>query len=269
MTKAYVLPHPPLAVPAVGRGEEAKIKDTLSAFRKAAQEIAEFAPQTLIVVTPHSTVYSDYFHISPGEKARGDLSRFGVSTVVVEASYDTALAQEIKICVESLGIPAGGKGERDPSLDHGTLVPLWFINQEFTGYNLVRISPTGMRPVDHYIFGQAISSAVEKTGRRVVLIASGDLSHKLTKEGPYGFAPEGPQFDQAIVSALSTGDLPALAKIPADLREGAAECGYNSLMVMAGYFDGKDVETRLLSYEGPFGVGYAVASVCSLPFKLY
>jgi len=48
--------------------------------------------------------------------------------------------------------------------------------------------------------------------------------------------------------------------IPESLREGAAECGYNSLMVLAGCFDRKKVIPRMLSYEGPFGVGYAIAS---------
>jgi len=110
------------------------------------------------------------------------------------------------------------------------------------------------------MFGQLIAGAAEATGRKTVLIASSDLSHKLKNDGPYGFSQEGPVFDEMIAKALADGDFLALFKIPDDLRERAAECGYNSLMILAGCFDRRKVESRLLSYEGTFGVGYAIAS---------
>jgi len=120
-----------------------------------------------------------------------------------------------------------------------------------------------MAPSEHYLLGQIIAKAVEVTGRKTVLIASSDLSHKLQDSGPYGFSPEGPKFDALISEALSTGDFLSLFKIPDTVRERAAECGYNSIMILAGCFDKHDVEAKLLSYEGPFGVGYAVASFVS------
>jgi len=114
--------------------------------------------------------------------------------------------------------------------------------------------------VEHYRFGQLIAEAVKKTGRKTVLIASADLSHKLSSDGPYGFAPEGSDFDETISKILENGDFLSLLLIPDNLREAAAECGYNSLTIMAGCFDRQNVIAKLLSYEGPFGVGYAVAS---------
>jgi AmmeMemoRadiSam system protein A len=138
---------------------------------------------------------------------------------------------------------------------------MWHINQRFMPYYSVRISPSGLDVATHYRFGQAIRAAVEQLGRRVVLIASGDLSHKLDEKGPYGFAPEGPQFDEAIAQVFESGDFLALLNIPESLRERAAECGYNPFVILAGCFDGWAVESRLLSYEGPLGVGYAVASI--------
>jgi len=117
-----------------------------------------------------------------------------------------------------------------------------------------------MAPSEHYLLGQTIAKAVETTGRRTVLIASSDLSHKLQSSGPYGYAPEGSEFDEKFTGALKKGDFLALLKIPEELRERAAECGYNSLMILAGCFDKQDVKSKLLSYEGTFGVGYAVAS---------
>lgn len=40
----------------------------------------------------------------------------------------------------------------------------------------------------------------------------------------------------------------------------AAECGLHSFQIMAGALDRTPVTSELLSYEGPFGVGYGVAA---------
>jgi len=258
--KAYAMPHPPLAVPSVGRGQEKEISKTLAALEEVAAEIASIAPETIIYITPHNVLYSDYFHISPGAAARGDLSRFGASGTKLEVQYDEELVAEISRIAEHNDIPAGTQGERDARLDHAVFVPMWYINEKYTDYKAVRVSQSGMAASEHYLMGQIISKAVELTGRKTVLIGSADLSHKLQKDGPYDFAPEGQQFDDAVTKAITDGDFLALFRIPEKTRERAAECGYNSLMMLAGCFDRLNVKTNLLSYEGPFGVGYAVAS---------
>ena len=258
--KAYTLPHPPLAVADVGRGQEKGINRTLAAFDEVAGEIAQLAPETIVYITPHNVLYADYFHISPGTSARGDFSRFNAPGARLVAQYDEELAKEISRLAELNGIPAGELGQRDAKLDHGVMVPMWFINNRYPDYKAVRISQSGLEPSAHYRLGQAIAEAAEKTGRKTILVASSDLSHKLTNDGPYGFAPEGPEFDETVVRALEQGDFLSLLKISEDLREGAAECGYNSLMVLTGCMDRQKVSARLLSYEGPFGVGYAIAA---------
>ena len=257
---AFVMPHPPLAVPGVGRGQEDGIRKTLSAFHEASEEIANLAPETIVFITPHSVLYSDYFHISPGSSAHGDFMRFGDTKTHLETLYDEELAMEISRRAEKKDIPAGSLGERDAKLDHGVTVPLWFIDKYYSGYKTVRVSQSGMEPSEHYKLGQIVAEAAESLGRKMVLIGSSDMSHKLTRDGPYGFAPEGPEFDGIVAEALSEGDFLSLFKIPETLRESAAECGYNSLMVLAGCFDRRKVSARLLSYEGPYGVGYAIAS---------
>ena len=259
--RGYFLPHPPLAVPEVGRGKEREIEDTLDALDKVAKEIATLAPETIIYVTPHSTLYADYFHISPGGSAKGDLGSFGAGQVKFDVAYDRDLIYEIAASANKDEILAGDMEEEDPRLDHGTMVPMWFINRRYMDYKVVRISPSGMTPGEHYHFGMSIAKGVERAGRKVVLIASGDLSHKLTESGPYGYAMEGKIFDQTITTILTYGDYTPLLLTADGLRSAAAECGFNSLTIMAGCFDRQKVETKLYSYEGPFGVGYAVGSV--------
>jgi aromatic ring-opening dioxygenase LigB subunit len=203
---AFIVPHPPIILPEVGRGEEKKIKKTIDAYREIAARIARLKPETIIITSPHAALYADYFHISPGKIAHGDLRRFGVYNVSIETEYDEDFVRTLSLIAEDNGIPAGTMGERDKAIDHGTLVPLYFINEAYSGYKTVRIGLSGRDPIEHYRFGQCLQKTIEITDRRVVFIASGDLSHKLKEDGPYGYAPEGPKFDKMVTDAMKTGD---------------------------------------------------------------
>ena len=244
------MPHPPVILPEIGRGEEKKIQATIDAYREAARRAAALKPDVLIVLSPHAVMYRDYFHISPGRQARGSFAAFGRPDAACDVSYDGELVEAIGAEAAASGIPAGKKGERRPELDHGTMIPLLPI---------VRIGLSGLPLLEHYNFGTAIARAAERLGRRPVVVASGDLSHKLKADGPYGFAPEGPEFDRRIMEIFSSGDFGAMLEFNPVFCEKAAECGLRSFVIMAGAFDGYDVESEILSYEGPFGVGYGVA----------
>ena len=133
-----MVPHPPLIVPDVGRGQEILIKDTIKAYQEAAGMAAELKPDTIVVISPHAVMYADYFHVSPGKEARGDFGRFMAPQIGVEAGYDEAFVRELdRLCGDD-DFPMGTEGEREKELDHGTLVPLYFINQHYRDYKLVR-----------------------------------------------------------------------------------------------------------------------------------
>ena len=92
---AFMVPHPPMIVPEIGRGSEKQIEATTKAYETVAEEVAALHPDTLLILSPHSVMYADYFHISPGKKARGDFGRFGASYVSFYEEYDTELADRI------------------------------------------------------------------------------------------------------------------------------------------------------------------------------
>lgn len=255
---AFVVPHPPIIIPEVGKGEEAKVKKTIESYHEIARRIAALKPDTIVVTSPHSIMYSDYFHISPGAGASGDFGRFGARKVSFQAKYDEEFVDELENLAIKLGLQAGTLGERNPELDHGTCVPLYFINQYYTDYKLVRIGLSGLLFTDHYRLGKCIASCADKLGRRLVFVASGDLSHKLKEDGPYGFAEEGVRFDEKLTKALRDADFLTLMEFSPDECEAAAECGLRSFIIMAGALDKKKVSTDFLSYEGSFGVGYAL-----------
>jgi AmmeMemoRadiSam system protein A/AmmeMemoRadiSam system protein B len=256
---AYVVPHPPLAVAEVGKGNETGIKDTLFSYKQVSEEIKALAPETLVFISPHATAYYDYIHISPSASAHGDFAAFGARETAFNVTYDAEFVRALSSAAHSAGISAGDEYEKEKALDHGVMVPLYFIDRECETYKLVRIGLSGLSPLEHYNFGTLIRETAEKLSRKVVIIASGDLSHRL-ENSHYGYAPEGPRFDRLLTDSLSRGDFSALLGFDPALCNAAGECGYRSFLIMAGALDKKSVTPRLLSYEGPFGVGYAVCA---------
>ena len=256
---AIIVPHPPVIIPEVGKGREKEIQNTIDAYRKAAQRVASWQPETLILSSPHAMMYGDYNHISPGKGAEGDLADFGASGVKIKVDYDVELRDELTKSLSEAGVPAGVLGDKKPRLDHGSLIPLYFLREAGVNCPILRIGLSGLPAIKHYELGCRIAEAVEKVGRRAAYIASGDLSHKLKSDGPYGFSPEGPEYDRQIEEIMSTGDFSRLLTMNAGFCDKAAECGQRSFQIMAGALDGLSVTPELLSHEGPFGVGYGVA----------
>ena len=259
MLGAVIMPHPPVLLPQVGRGREAEISATARAMEEAAAQAALWAPDVLIVASPHTVMYRDYFHLAPGAGGKGDMAAFGAPQVRVEAEYDAPLRAEIIRLAGEAGLEAGTLGQRDPALDHGVLIPLSYLRRAGLTCPIVRLGLSGFSPLDHYRLGVCIARAAGALGRRAVFVASGDLSHKLKADGPYGFAPQGPAFDEAVTAAMASGDFLSFLTMDPALCERAAECGLRSFQIMAGALDGLAVAPRLLSHEGTFGVGYAVA----------
>ena len=256
----FMVPHPPMIVPDIGRGSEAQVEDTAAAYRRAADEIAALAPDTIVITSPHSVMYSDYFHISPGMGASGSFAGFRAPQVRFSEEYDTALVCEICRLADSEDFPAGVMGERGSELDHGTMVPLWFIRGRYKGGKIVRIGLSGLPLIDHYKLGMLIRKAAENTGRRVVMVASGDLSHKLQDYGPYGYVPEGPEYDERIMDVMGRGAFGELFDFDSAFCDKAAECGHRSFVIMAGAFDGTAVKAERLCHQDVTGVGYGICT---------
>ncbi len=257
---AFMVPHPPLIVPEVGRGGERQIEATAAAYTAAAKEAAALQPETVIISSPHATMYSDYFHISPGAGAEGSFAQFRAPQVRFHETYDAELVDAIERIAEAEDFPAGTQGQRSKELDHGTMVPLYFLRQFCSDFRLVRIGLSGLPLEDHYCLGRIIRRAVEETERRAVYIASGDLSHKLQSYGPYGFAEEGPQYDARIMDVCSRAAFGELFDFDERFCERAAECGHRSFVMMAGALDGLRVEAKQLSHQDVTGVGYGIIS---------
>jgi AmmeMemoRadiSam system protein A len=142
-------------------------------------------------------------------------------------------------------------------LDHGILVPLSYLEKAgLRNQAVVAISVGLLDPLDLYRFGKLIQETAANLHRRVAVVASGDMSHRLKEEGPYHYHPDASRFDHLVQDLLAKADVEGLLQIPADLREHAGECGYPSISIMLGTLDGYEIQSKVFGYEGPFGVGY-------------
>lgn len=264
----YILPHPPLAVHEVGKGMEEGISATIAGYEKVAESIARLKPDTIVIISPHSAYYSDWIYIAGGISAEGDLSQFGAEEVKIRLDYDIALRDAIEELARERSIPAGSNGRSSKPLDHGMMVPLYFVDKVYSSENYKAVSIGGSALSRDVLeaFGRCISDAVHKLDSRCVMIASGDLSHRLTTDGPYGFDPAGPIFDSRFGEIIRSGDLSGLMDLDPIMCEDAAECGLSGFIMLYGALAegseryGIEYSSELLSIEGPFGVGYGVAA---------
>lgn len=256
---SFIVPHPPLIIPNIGKGSEKQVSKTISAYKEIAKQIASLNPETIIISSPHAPMYSDCFYISNSPTLTGNLANFGAPEISFAEEVDTKLVDEISSLAQKYHFPAS-KDIPSVPLDHGTMIPLYFIREELPKCLIVVIGLSTLPLITNYQMGTIIKEAVNNLNRNVVYIASGDLSHKLQEYGPYGFATEGPIYDKKIMDICRTSNFYELLNFKSSFLEKAAECGHRSFTIMAGCFDGQEIESNVLSHEDITGVGYGVCS---------
>ena len=253
----FTVPHPPLIVKEVGNGREKEIEKTKKSYEIIANEIGELKPDTIIIISPHAPLYSDCFYISKGERLNGSFAKFGASEVVFNEEVDTELEKEIVEIANDNKIIIN---EGNQLLDHGSMVPLYFIRQKYQNFKVIVLGFSFLSLITNYQMGKIVKKAIDKINRKVVVIASGDLSHKLKEYGPYGFEKEGPIYDEKIMDILSNKRFNELLDFYEDYLDLVAECGHRSFIMMSGILDGIDVKAKMYSHEDVTGVGYGICS---------
>jgi AmmeMemoRadiSam system protein B len=260
-----LVPHPPIIVPDIGRGEESKISTTTNAMEKLTLLLARYRPESVVIISPHGNYISDAMGILTATASDGNLSQWGVPGPSVHFDNDLELVELIRNEAKQQGIALKSIGQTGYNLDHGVMVPLHFLYRALKGVPLVPLTFSWLSLKTHFEFGKAIQKAAEKSNKRVVIVASGDLSHKLIRGAPAGFDPSGKIFDEQLGKLLAAMDTKGVLNMDQSLIERAGECGLRSVIIMLGALDKLNVKSEILSYEGPFGVGYMVASFEVMP----
>jgi len=254
---AVLMPHAPILVPEVGGDRGGAARASTRAMREAAARVMDFRPDTLALISPHSPRQPQAFGVWAGERLHGTFAQFNAAAAQVSLPNDTPFAGAI--IAEARNRSLATWSIRGQTLDHGALVPLWFLAQAgWTGPTVV-LSLKDPAEGGLTELGEAIAAAARASRRRVAIVASGDMSHRLTAGAPCGFHPQAHQFDETFMDLIRDGDYHGIGNIAAALRELAAEDAVDSTVVAAAAVDWKTTGHKVLNYEAPFGVGYGVA----------
>lgn len=264
---AALSPHPPIIIPKVGGERRKEAQKTIDSLKELSQEIKEKDPDLIITISPHGPVFRDAISVLDTLEPEEDFGEFSHPEVSFKEKNDLDFIEKLQENSTANNIDfitlsearSSGYNSTSSKLDHGVMVPLFFIKK--AGVR-VPIVPINMSLFDYdklYNFGQIIQKTVAELEYEAVVIASGDLSHRLKPGAPAGYNPRGEEFDKTLVNLLEEKDFEGVLNIDSSLIKKAGECGLRPIIIMLGSLQGMKVDSEVKSYEGPFGVGYAVA----------
>lgn len=261
--KVFFMPHPPILIQSIGEGKERAATETLIGMQKVAQKIKEDKPDTIIFITPHGNSFSNGLCILYEDILTGHLGSFGHPEISYHKKVDKTLSKTIYDKLEEADITSvlmdkvtGRQYDVRVGLDHGVIVPMSFVDQEYSDYKIVHLTP-GFTPLhEQYQIGKILNEIIEISEEKIAIICSGDLSHALSDQGPYEYNPSGPIFDEIVKNSIENEDPLALIFMDHDKIEAASQCGLRSFLIGFGSMDGYYYTSEVISYEGPFGVGY-------------
>lgn len=260
-TFGIISPHPPIMVEAVGGTRTSVTSSSIEALHTAARSLAAFDPDTVVIMSPHSPAFADAFLIDTASQATGSFAQFGAPSARYAYRGDPALAQDLLERLTREGIAAADRAldarMESGHLDHGVLVPMNFLDCGGR-WPLVELSLSYLPYEMHRRVGELVAQTAESLGRRIAFVASGDLSHRLTRDAPAGYSPRAASLDAAIVDHVRRGDFVGLMHLDPEIVEAGGECGLRSFITLGGFL-GERAPTRVLTYEGPWGVGYMTA----------
>jgi MEMO1 family protein len=262
---ACIAPHPPILVHEVGRGREHETHRTIEALQQVAQDMAAHRPETVLIFSPHGPVDARAVGILTSPIANATLARWDAPDVRFRYDNDLDAVALVREEAARAGLPLTAIEHWDDGmaagLDWGCTVPLYYLRPGVGDAKLVPLAPSFLSPQKHYAMGEAIGRALERLGKRTVIICSADLSHSLAPSAPGGYDPTGLEFDEKFQQAIEDWDVSWVLEATLEFRRRAAEDAIPQMAMLMGALSHLRVRPRVLSYEGPFGVGYLVAAV--------
>jgi aromatic ring-opening dioxygenase LigB subunit len=251
---AAIVPHSPLLMPTIGKEHRQKLSATLAALAEIEQALYLTKPDTICVIAPHGSRYPDAFSINLAQKYTGNFKAFGDFSTTISAKGDFLMIDHLQRKLRDENVPFTLTSNEE--LDYSFSVPIQLLTSHLTNWKLIAVSPSMHDGKAHYEFGAQLKRILHSEERRVAILASADLSHKLTADSPGGASEEGPKFDAAIVEHAAANNPAPLMELSPDIVENSSQCGYRPIMTLLGTLTEINVTPKKLCYEAPFGVGY-------------
>lgn len=255
-----ITPHSPLLVPRIGKDKRDALEATIKAYETIGERLYALGAETLILISPHAPAYNDAFSVNISESYLGTLKAFGDHETSVRLPSDILVLDRIQKSIRSR-TDIAFKLTTSEELDYGCAIPLLLLQRTVANMKIIPISPSSLNARTHVDFGKALKDVLHESNKRIAIIASADLSHKLNQDAPAGFSVEGPAFDATIRNKISAFDIEGLLAMDPEAIDAAGQCGYRPILILLGILAGMNVEIKELSYEAPFGVGYLTSMI--------
>ncbi|OGF31941.1 AmmeMemoRadiSam system protein B [Candidatus Falkowbacteria bacterium RIFOXYD2_FULL_35_9] len=251
-----ILPHSPLLIPSIGKENIKKLQKTIEAIKILRQDFESTRPDLVIVLTSHGDIYPEAFSINTLPEYKVNFGEFGDFQTNQVYKGDIGFINRFKEQVES-SMSLSLKSLTD--IDYATAVPLIYLAENYKNFKIVPINYSFLSYEQHLKFGEALKEAIYREDKRVAIIASAELSHKLTPKAPAGFSPNAKEFDKKIIQLLKQKKVESILNLDKAMVEDAAECGLRSILIMLGVIKNMNYDFQVLNYESPFGIGHLVA----------
>jgi len=261
LLNAAIVSHSPILIPEIGKINHQVLRKTVDAYQEIASELQGNDIETIIIITPHGQVQANYFTINAAPELAIDLSEFGYLGATRKFFSDLDFIHELKdISGDKIQLAS------DPKLDYGSSVPLHLLTSNLSDVKIVSLSyASELNLEDHFGLGNLIKQVIAKSAKRIAVIASGDLSHRLKKTSPSGYSPKGAKFDSKLIEILNNpiDTKENILKMDAKLINDAGECGLKSIVTLLGVIGDRQYEPNILAYQTDLGIGYL-----TMDFKL-
>jgi len=250
-------PHPPILMPEIGKDHLKKIAKTQAAMQQLEKDFYAAKPESIVIISPHGKILDESFSINLSANYTCNFKQFGDLSLELKFKSDYMSIQKIRAGDETRkAVPLVLTSENE--IDHGFAVPLYYLTQHLKDLPIIPITYAGLGYQQHFDFGKFLNEQLAQINKRFAIIISGDLSHKLTKDAPAGYSQQGKVFDEKLIELIKARNIEGILNLDSELIGQAAECGLRSLLIGLGILGDMQYQPEVLSYEGPFGVGYAV-----------
>lgn len=280
-----IAPHGWLLIPLVSGPDGAKAAQSRAGMEELGRRLEAAQPDTIVVMEPHSLLVEGMISLldsatvegqSGGSTALGAPGHGYSMTFEVDQELNEALASAAR----AEGVPvARARNFREATplaIGWGTLTPLWFLGATFPQQPKLVVASAGNGhgyqaggpghfgaaiPREGYVaFGRALRRAAETTGRRIAFVASVDLGHRHSAEGPFGYDPAAAEMDAAVLAAVGEQALDRLLTLePEQVDRGLTEA-IEPLLTLSGLLEGTSLRGEVLSYEVPTYFGMMCAA---------
>lgn len=253
---AFITPHSPILIPAIGKANTLILEKTLESFREINKSLIEKNIDTVVIISSHATAPEKCFAANVAPEFDIKFETFGDYSTKAKLAGDMVLATQMKEALISSVAPL--RLGTETLLDHGSAIPLYLATSGIPEIKIVPLSCSELDRGAHLEFGRSLQKVLIDSSKNIAIIASGELSHRLKKSAPAGYSPKGAKFDNKVIEYVSDPEAGAekLVNLEDALIKDVSECGLRAIIVLLGMLQGLPYESHTLSYQNDFGVGY-------------